>query len=206
MFKFLLVVLFTFTGLVGFNALADNRYTQLRTSGWSKNAEKVEVMAFFSYGCGHCYELERTIGPWIDQLPADVHFRRVPAMFGGIWNTYGRLYLTLEILKAPDSVHLAVFEAVRARKSLKTPAEMAEFLAAHGIERETFLSTYHSFFVEAKIKEAQRNTDKYELTGVPALVIGGRYRFDLTAGGALGMVRLADELIDKERLLLDQPT
>ncbi|OAE11899.1 thiol:disulfide interchange protein [Pseudomonas simiae] len=187
-----------------FNALADNRYTQLPTSSWLKNAGKVEVIEFFSYGCGHCFELEPTIFPWIEQLPGDVHFRRVPAMFGGIWNTYGQLYLTLETLKVPESVHLAVFEAVRARTSLKTPDEMAGFLVAHGVEQETFLSTYSSFFVEAKIKEAQRNTDKFELTGVPALVINGRYRFDQSAGGALGMLRLADELIDKERISLEQ--
>jgi thiol:disulfide interchange protein DsbA len=40
----------------------------------------------------------------------------------------------------------------------------------------------------------------YDLPGVPAMVVAGKYRFDIgTARGPDGMFRLADHLIDRER-------
>ena len=41
---------------------------------------------------------------------------------------------------------------------------------------------------------------KYEITGVPSMVVNGKYRFDLgTAGGPEGVLDVADQLIAKER-------
>nr|WP_218172093.1 thiol:disulfide interchange protein DsbA/DsbL [Pseudomonas edaphica] len=182
-------------------AQAAEPYVELPRSAWLAPGEKVEVAALFSYGCRYCRELEPLLNSWVAQLPSDVNFTRVPAMAGGIWNIYGQLFLTLETLRVEPAVHAAVFEAIGSRQSLATPHEMALFLAGHGVDKAVFLDTYQSFAVQAKVKEAIRKTSAFEVSGVPALVVNGKYRFDQSAGGAQGMLALAQELIARERAL-----
>lgn len=188
-----------FVSLIGSAVQADARYVELPRSAWQEPGDKIEVVELFSYGCGHCYDLEQTIKPWAERLPADVNFVQVPAMFGGLWNVYGQLFLTLQTMNVEPRVHAAVFEAIHHRQRLSTPEAMAEFLVAEGVDKEQFLGTYHSFTVQAKVKEAIRKTAIYEVSGVPALVVNGQYRFDQSAGGPHGMLELAEELIAKER-------
>ena len=146
---------------------------------------KIEVVELFWYGCPHCFAFEPTINPWVEKLPADVNFVRIPAMFGGIWDVHGQLFLTLEAMGVEDKVHKAVFETIhkaslndKSGNLLKTPEEMAEFLAAQGVDK----------------------AKAYQISGVPTMVVDGKYRFDLgTAGGPEQALNVADQLIAKER-------
>ena len=50
------------------------------------------------------------------------------------------------------------------------------------------------------MQQAKDLAKKYEITGVPSMVVNGKYRFDLgTAGGPEGVLDVADQLIAKER-------
>jgi thiol:disulfide interchange protein DsbA len=44
---------------------------------------KIEVVELFWYGCQHCFTLEPSLNAWIEKLPADVNFVRVPAIVWG---------------------------------------------------------------------------------------------------------------------------
>ena len=53
---------------------------------------------------------------------------------------------------------------------------------------------------ENSVNQAKELAKKYEITGVPSMVVNGKYRFDLgTAGGPEGVLNVADQLIAKER-------
>ena len=41
---------------------------------------RIEVTEFFWYGCPHCFDFEPLLSAWVKKLPADVSFRRVPAI------------------------------------------------------------------------------------------------------------------------------
>lgn len=189
-----------FAVLLGQATQAANQYVELPEHVANKQQGKIQVVELFAYGCGHCFDLEDSINPWIETLPVDVDFSRVPAMFGGIWDAHGRLFLTLQTMSVDYRVHHAVFQAIRERKRLSTPEQMADFLQGQGIDRGTFISTYHSFAVQAKVTDAKQKIAAYEVTGVPAMVVNGKYRFDLSAGGAQGMLQLTDQLIARERV------
>ncbi|MHC8339456.1 thiol:disulfide interchange protein DsbA/DsbL [Pseudomonas sp. HLT2-19-2] len=178
---------------------AADQYVELPGSFAVKQQDKIQVLELFAYGCGHCFDLEEAINPWIEKLPVDVDFNRVPAMFGGIWDAHGQLFLTLQAMGVDYRVHRAVFQAIRNRQRLATPEQMAEFLEGQGIDKDKFLGTFHSFAVQAKVTDAKQKIAAYEVTGVPAMVVDGKYRFDLSAGGAQGMLQLADRLIARER-------
>ena len=162
---------------------------------------KIEVVELFWYGCPHCYHFEPTINPWAEKLPKDVNFKRVPAMFGGPWDAHGQMFLTLEAMGVEHKVHAAVFDAIQnQRKRLTDPQDMADFLATQGVDKEKFLATFNSFAIKGQVNQAKELAKKYEITGVPSMVVNGKYRFDLgTAGGPEGVLNVADQLIAKER-------
>jgi len=74
---------------------------------------KIEVVELFWYGCPHCYAFEPVINPWVEKLPTDVNFVRIPAMFGGAWDAHGQMFLTLEAMGVEHNVHAAVFNAIQ---------------------------------------------------------------------------------------------
>ncbi|WP_434607245.1 thiol:disulfide interchange protein DsbA/DsbL [Pseudomonas sp. R1-7] len=162
---------------------------------------KIEVVELFWYGCPHCYAFEPVINPWVEKLPSDVNFVRIPAMFGGPWDAHGQMFLTLESMGVEHKVHAAVFNAIqKEKKRLTDPEEMAEFLATQGVDKDKFLATFNSFAIKGQIVKAKELAKKYEITGVPTMVVNGKYRFDIgSAGGANEALQLADQLVAKER-------
>ncbi|WP_260958328.1 thiol:disulfide interchange protein DsbA/DsbL [Pseudomonas citri] len=162
---------------------------------------KIEVVELFWYGCPHCYAFEPVINPWVEKLPADVNFVRIPAMFGGPWDAHGQMFLTLEAMGVEHQVHAAVFNAIqKERKKLTDKEDMAAFLATQGVDKDKFLATFDSFAIQGQIKKARELAKKYEITGVPTMIVNGKYRFDIgSAGGAEQALQLADQLIAKER-------
>lgn len=162
---------------------------------------KIEVVELFWYGCPHCYAFEPTINPWVEKLPSDVNFKRIPAMFGGPWDAHGQLFLTLEAMGVEHKVHNAVFDAIQKQgKRLTKPDEMADFVATQGVDKDKFLATFNSFAIQGQIKQAKELAQKYGVQGVPTMIVNGKYRFDLgSTGGPEATLNVADQLIAKER-------
>lgn len=181
--------------------IAGKEYIELSNAVPVSVPGKIEVVELFWYGCPHCYSFEPTINPWAEKLPEDVNFKRIPAMFGGPWDAHGQMFLTLEAMGVEHKVHAAVFEAIQVqRKHLTKPDEMADFLATQGVDKDKFLATFNSFAIKGQVQQAKELAKKYGITGVPSLVVNGKYRFDLgTAGGPDGVLNVADQLIAKER-------
>lgn len=180
---------------------AGRQYTELSSPVPVSQPGKIEVVELFWYGCPHCYQFEPTLNPWVEKLPGDVNFVRVPAMFGGIWDVHGQLFITLESMGVERQVHDAVFEAIhKEKRKLATPEEMAEFLAAHGVDKGKFLSTFNSFAVKGQMAKAKKLAMSYQITGVPVLIVNGKYRFDISSsGGENQALEVANFLIQKER-------
>lgn len=183
------------------NYQAGKHYVVLNSPVPVSQPGKIEVVELFWYGCPHCYQFEPVMNAWVETLPEDVNVVRIPALFGGVWNTHGQLFITLEAMKVDPAVHEAVFAALhREGRKLASPEEMAEFLAGQGVDRDAFLKTYNSFGVKSQMEKAKKLAMAYQVTGVPVLVVNGKYRLDLgSAGGPEQAVQLADYLIARER-------
>nr|WP_298173371.1 thiol:disulfide interchange protein DsbA/DsbL [uncultured Pseudomonas sp.] len=194
------------TSLFGMAAQAESieagkQYVELSKPVAVSQPGKIEVVELFWFGCGHCYQFEPTINPWIEQLPEDVNFIRIPALFGGAWNVHGQMFFTLEALDVEEQVHSDVFDAIHKQgKKLATPQDMADFFATKGIDRETFLKTFNSFGVKSQMEKAKKLAMAYQISGVPVMIVNGKYRFDIgSSGGPQKALEVADYLIDKER-------
>jgi thiol:disulfide interchange protein DsbA len=59
-------------------------------------------------------------------------------------------------------------------------------------------NAYNSFVVDSQLGNARVNSMKYEIRGVPAVIIDGKYRTSTTmAGSEAGMFDIIEFLIEK---------
>ena len=54
---------------------------------------KIEVVELFWYGCPHCYRFQPYMARWLKEKPADVVYRRMPAILGENWALLARSVL-----------------------------------------------------------------------------------------------------------------
>ncbi|OEY65747.1 thiol:disulfide interchange protein DsbA/DsbL [Marinobacter sp. X15-166B] len=162
---------------------------------------KIEVVEAFWYGCPHCYTFKPLIESWEQGLADDVAFSMLPAALGRSWEPHARAFVTLEALGQLDKAHDALFTALASeRRPLNTPEALADFVARHGVDAREFLDTYNSFGVNAKYQQAQAKLRGARISGVPTMLVNGKYKVSAsTAGGHEQVLKVVDYLIEKER-------
>lgn len=163
-------------------------------------AGRIEVIEFFWYGCPHCYDFEPVLAAWVARLPADVSFRRVPAIASSpSWIAAARMYYTLEALGLGDMLHGDVFTAIhRERLRLHDEAAVADWAARKGIDPKRFAEAWASPAVQARIEQAGELTRAARLSGVPALMVQGRY-LTLAQGDTEDLIAVLDYLVARAR-------
>jgi thiol:disulfide interchange protein DsbA len=164
-------------------------------------AGKIEVVEFFWYSCPHCNAFEPLLNAWLKKLPPDVAFRRVPVAFRDDFVPQQRLYYTLEALGKVDELHDKVFAAIH-QQHQPTDREdrILAFAQANGLDKAKFQELYNSFSVSTKAREAKQLQDQYQVDGVPALGVAGRFYTDGTmAGGMDRALQVLDYLIGEAR-------
>jgi len=171
-------------------------------------ADKIEVAEIFWYGCNHCYDFEPFINRWIETKPANVRFVRIPAMWNPLVKLHAQLYYTEEVLvkngkiAEPEQFRAAVFAEYHRRGNRLASVDAIQALfEKHGVSAEDFKNTWGSFEVSQKMRVGEDLGRRYAITGVPTVVVNGKYR---TGAGEAGsypkLLELIDELIVRESL------
>lgn len=166
---------------------------------------KVHVEEAFWYGCSHCFNLESILKPWKAELPADVIFEGVPAMFGRAWVVHAQMYYVADVLGVLPKVHDAIFRAIHIDKQrLLDRDDQRDFLVEKaGVTAKDFDKAYESFTVKSRMKQGDKRIRAFKISGVPALIVQGKYVISASsAGGQAKMLEVADYLIEKERQAL----
>jgi len=179
---------------------AGKGYKDLAAIQPTQDPSKVEVIEFFWYGCPHCYQFEPALEKWRANLPDNVTFIRQPAVFSAVWAKHAKAYYTAEVLGVVDKVHADFFHAIQVEKQkLTSEDDLAKFFVAHGVDEATFHDAYNSFIVDTKMRQAKTMGPRYGITGVPAIVVNGKYLVNgKTAGSHGGMIKVMNELIAQE--------
>jgi len=164
-------------------------------------AGQVEVVEFFRYSCPHCNAFEPQLEAWVKKLPKDVAFRRAPVSFRPDFEPQQRLYYVLESLGKVDELQKKVFYAIHVEKqALNTADQVAAWAEKQGINRAKFAELYNSFSVSTKVRKATQLQDVYQVDGVPALGIAGRYYTSGTLAQHMGRaLQVTDYLIGLSR-------
>ena len=160
-------------------------------------AGKIEVLEFFWYNCPHCSAFEPVLAAWAMKLPKDVVFRRVPIAFRDDYVPQQKLYYALEAMGLLETLHAQVFSAIHGqRQNLVSAESITEWVVKQGVDRTRFVANFSSFSTGAKASRARQLMTAYQIEGVPAVGVAGRFYTDGSMAGSMnGALNVADFLI-----------
>ncbi|MCB1843936.1 MAG: thiol:disulfide interchange protein DsbA/DsbL, partial [Halioglobus sp.] len=163
--------------------------------------DKYEVAEFFWYGCSHCFTFESMVSRWKEDLPEDVVFRYIPAVWRENMELHARAYFAADALGVAKTLHPAIFQAMHVdRKPLASQAEIARVFTANGVSEEDFNKAFTSFGVNSQVRQAIAAGKGSGLTGTPSMMVEGKYLITAgKAGSQADMLKVADFLVAKER-------
>ena len=169
--------------------------------------DKVEVAEVFWYGCGHCFDFEPHINRWAENKPENVRFVRIPATWNPLLKLHAQLYYTEEVLvkngkiSDPEGFRAAVFaEYHRRGNRMTSESSIRALFERHGVSGDDFDKTWKSFEVANLLNRAQDLAVRYGISGVPAVVVNGKYRTGASQDvrGYPMLLEVVDELVARE--------
>ena len=72
----------------------------------------------------------------------------------------------------------------------------AKFFVNYGVPEAKFNSMYNSFAITSKVAQAKKLAQQYQLSGVPAVVVNGKY---VVQGQDATVTDVVSYLVEKER-------
>ena len=160
---------------------------------------QVEVIEFFWYNCPHCNAFEPVLAQWVAKLPQDVAFKRVPIAFRDDFVPQQRLFYALEALGLTARLHAKVFDAIHTQKlNLSTGEAIVDWVSKQGVDKARFVEQFDSFASFTQASQAKQLQTVYQVEGVPAMGVAGRFYTD----GALA--KNMDRVLQVVEILVDQ--
>ncbi len=172
-------------------------------------ADKIEVAEFFWYGCNHCFDFEPYVKRWAEDVPANVRFVQIPALWNPLVKLHGQLFYTEEVLANNgkladrDGFRNAVFlEYHRRGNRLASESAIYDIFERFGVEESDFQNAWGSFEVAQKMRVAEDLARRYGLNSVPMVVVNGKYKTSAAEAGSYPkLLDVVDELIEREEAL-----
>ncbi len=176
-------------------------YKRLGKAQPVETGAKIEVIEFFSFGCGHCKAFEPFLQDWMKKAPADAQVRRIPAVFQPGWKELGKVYYTLEAM-GEEKLVPAVFEAIHTDgKRLDKPDVFFAWAASKGLDAAKVKSNFEGFAIDGKVRRAEQFSRAYDVQFVPNIYVDGKYQVlaDKLTGQLAGVPAAMDYLIGVAR-------
>lgn len=173
---------------------------------------KAEVREFFSFYCPHCFHFEPLVLNLEASLPKGVtleknhvdFLRQAPA---SVQMMLAQAYVTGRDMGQGHEVAKIIFEYIhKDRANFNSYDDIRSLMAVSGIDMTKFEQKFNSMPVIAAanyMKEQQTLwSEKQVLTGVPTLIVNGKYRVNLAK---LDSNNLANDLNQLVAFLLTNP-
>lgn len=164
-----------------------------------ETGDKIEVRELFWYGCPHCYALEPFIENWVKNKPKNAEYVLMPGIFQQASEFHARAFYAFQALGIVDKVHRDFYDEIHQRGNrIITLDGLVQFVAKYGVGEKQFKDAFNSFAVDANVRNAKRMFTAYGATGVPTIIVDGRYRATVgSAGGHQQLLNLINFLVDK---------
>jgi len=179
---------------------AQQGYDQISPAMNTNDASKVEVLEFFWLGCPHCYQFEPDIEGWAESKPDHASFVREAPPLNPAWEQHSRGFYAAQVMGIENEFVKAMFEAIHEdKKGMRKPGDIAELASKLGVDKKKFQSTMKSFAVQTKLNRSMQLARAAGITGVPAVVINGKYLTSASkAGGQKGMIDVIKRTVEME--------
>lgn len=159
-------------------------------------AGKAEVVEMFWYGCPHCYALEPAIHKFLQNKPANVEFRRVPATLSPRWAYHAKLYYVGQLLdpNGEKNVHGKTFEALQKQhRKIDNDDALQRFFGELGFAPDQISKALQSMEMQAMLARSDEIGAKSKADSVPVLIINGKY---MTSPSKVGTEEKLLELVN----------
>lgn len=176
----------------------------------TENPDKIEVLEIFWYGCPHCYEFNNNfLKNWEASLPQDVYFELMPATFKG-WVEHAKVFYAAKFLGLQKEMHQELFDTIQGgQQKYKSVESLKPLFIKRGVESDKFDQLFETggfrkvSQIDQAVELAEKKIDSVGISGVPALIVNGKYKVGVREAGGLGnMLKVVDFLIEKERKAL----
>jgi len=199
--RFTLTLLVLISAMLSSGAHAEAQlgkdYTLL-TNAQPSSKQKIEVLEFFFYQCGHCFHLHPLIAQWEKTKAHDVSIDYVPTIFQAGAEPTAIAYYALEGMGQIKQVDDALYQAIHVNQiGLFDLDSISAVVVKNGVDKTKFAAAYNSFSVQSKVTRAKQMIRSYTIQGTPTLIVDGR--FVITGLQPADMIRVLDELVNQVR-------
>lgn len=111
LFVMLSVILFSVSVYAAQDTGIEGVYDKLSNHKFSFDGKRVEIIEFFSFYCGHCYEFEKSIPVIKGNFPRKIKWRTVPIYWGKGSPKPGQAYFLAEESGKGEQMRKAIFKA-----------------------------------------------------------------------------------------------
>ncbi|MFD2165591.1 thiol:disulfide interchange protein DsbA/DsbL [Thalassotalea euphylliae] len=176
--------------LLPFAAVAANYEEGKQYTKVSENlSKKPEVREYFSFYCPHCLRFEPFFATLKKKLPENVAFERnhvdfLRAASPEIQFLVTKALVTAQQLNVEEKVVAAIFNYIQVQRAAITEEkDVRNLFVLNGVDGEAFDKAFKSFAVNSKAKLMKKKqtelVQKRALTGVPTVVVNGKYRINV---------------------------
>ncbi|REL37079.1 thiol:disulfide interchange protein DsbA/DsbL [Thalassotalea euphylliae] len=179
----LMVMLLPFAAQAA-NYQEGNQYTKVS----DQLSKKPEVREYFSFYCPHCLRFEPFFANVKKNLPEGVSFERNHVDFlrfttPEIQFMVTKALATAQQLKVEDKIAAAIFNYIQVQRGAITEEkDIRNIFVLNGVDGAAFDKAFKSFSVNSKAKLMKKMQNdlvkKRALTGVPTVVVNGKYRIN----------------------------
>jgi protein dithiol oxidoreductase (disulfide-forming) len=141
--------------------------------------ETPEVLEFFSFYCPHCFKFE----PLMEQLKAnlneDVKIRKNHVNFLGkeMGPQLTQAYAAAELLEVEGKMASLIFDQIHTqRKPINGEEGILALFKKAGISAPEAKGALASFPASGMASQMKRNTETFQIRGVPSLIVNGKYQ------------------------------
>ena len=176
-------------------------YQEIKPPVETRDADQVEVLEFFWFGCPHCFAFEPTINAWAATKPDHVSFVREAPPLNPRWLPHSQAYYASKVLKVEEDFFEPFFNEIHLRKKplndQKSISKFAESLL--GIDADLFAKTMNSFEVDMHIRRSMQLAQGAGVRSVPSVLVNGKYLTSGSlAGSNQGVISVINNLITRE--------
>lgn len=179
---------------------AGTDYVKLDQPVPADNRKGIEVTEVFAFSCPHCFALEPVLQQWLAKNKDKVHFVAVPVVANPGQEGMARAFYAAQALGKEHAYREALFNAIH-RKGMdwQDPATFTQVARQVGLDPARFQAMMNSFTIATKVNRARQLTEDYGVTGVPTLIVAGRYRTSpaYANGDNVKLMQIVSQLVQK---------
>ena len=127
-------------------------------------------------------------------------FGALPLPWNEMAKTHAKLFFAAEFFEKPEIISNTFVSIHANRRMMTSDQELQPFFASFGITEDQYLSLFNSFAMQNKIRRADTFGLKYQIRGVPAFIVNGKYKVSASNDvGTAELLDVVDYLINLER-------